>query len=363
MKKSDIASFSVTLSNRLYDVIKCIDKSAKSSISLVVNEQKQLIATITDGDIRRAISRGFNLDTTVQDILLMKESGPHPTPVTAPVGIDRADLLTLMEEQSVRQVPLINSAGQVEDIILLNDLIKPSELPLQALIMAGGSGQRLRPLTAERPKPMLAVGEEPLLEHIIKQLKNAGIKRIYLSTHYKSEVIKDYFGDGSSFGVEIEYFHEEKPMGTAGVLGLMPVPTTPLLVMNGDILTQVDFRSMLNHHQEANALITLAVRLYDFQVPFGVVTCEGVSIRGLVEKPKYNFLINAGIYIIDPSVYKYVPRGKTFNMTDLIQWLLDANEKVISFPIVEYWLDIGKHSDYEQAQIDFREGIFGHGLE
>ena len=363
MGKSEIAGITVTLSNRLFDVIKCIDKSGKASISLVVNEQNQLIATVTDGDIRRAILKGFNLDATVQDVLLLKKSGPHPTPVTAPIGIDREDLLKLMEERSVRQVPLINGMGQVEDIILLNDLIKPPELPLQALIMAGGSGQRLRPLTAEKPKPMLAVGEEPLLEHIVKQLKNTGIKRIYLSTYYKSEVIKDFFGNGSSFGVEIEYFHEEKPMGTAGVLGLMPVLNTPLLVMNGDILTQVDFRSMLKNHQEANALMTLAVRLYDFQVPYGVVTCEGVSVRGLLEKPRYNFLINAGIYIIDPSVYNYITRGKAFNMTDLIQCLIDANEKVVSFPIVEYWLDIGKHSDYEQAQIDYREGIFGHGLE
>ena len=362
MKKTEIASFSVTLSNRLYDVMKCIDKSAKSSIALVVNDQKQLIATITDGDIRRAILRGFNLDSSVQDILLMKESSPHPTPITAPIGIDRADLLKLMEEQSVRQVPLINSAGQVEDIILLIDLIKPPELLLQALIMAGGYGQRLRPLTAEMPKPMLAVGEEPLLEHIVKQLKNVGIKRINISTQYKSDIIKNHFGDGTSFGVEIEYFHEEKPMGTAGVLGLMPVPKTPLLVINGDILTRVDFRSMLNHHQKTDALITLAVKLYDFQIPYGVVACEGESVRGLLEKPKYNFLINAGIYIIDPSAHKYIPRGTPFNMTDLIQWILDANEKVVSFPIVEYWLDIGNRSDYDQAQIDYREGIFNHEL-
>jgi len=363
MNKREIANYMVTPSNRLIEVIKCIDKSAKSSISLVVNEEKQLIATITDGDIRRAILRGFNLDTRVQDILFLKDLGPHPTPVTAPVGIDRVNLLKLMEEQSVRQVPLLNDMGQVEDIIILSDLIKPSELPLQAIIMAGGLGQRLMPLTSEMPKPMLSIGDVPLLEHIIKQLKKSGINKIYISTHYKSEIIKDYFNNGSSFGVEIEYLQEEKPMGTAGVLGLLPVPSTPLLIMNGDILTQVDFRSMLKYHQEANAQITLSVRMYDFQVPYGVVTCEGSSVRKLLEKPKYSLLINAGIYIINPTVYKYIPRGESFNMTDLIQWLLDANEKIINFPIVEYWLDIGKHSDYKQAQNDYREGIFGHELE
>ena len=210
---------------------------------------------------------------------------------------------------------------------------------------------------------MLAVGEKPLLEHIVRQLKNAGIRKINISTHYKSKAIRDHFVDGSSFGVEIEYFHEEEPMGTGGVLGLMPVPSTPLLVMNGDILTQVDFRSMLEHHREARAMITLAVHLYDIQVPYGVVACEGEVVQGLLEKPKYNFLINAGIYLVDPSTYKYIPSGKKFNMTDLIQWLLDANEKVISFPIVEYWLDIGKHADYEQAQVDYKDGNFGNELE
>jgi dTDP-glucose pyrophosphorylase/CBS domain-containing protein len=363
MEKALIDNISVSLMSSVLDAFKCIDKSAKLGICLVTNEQKQLIAVITDGDIRRAILKGFNLDASIQDILHLKQGGPHPTPVTAPIGIDRTELLRLIEQESVRQVPLVNTLGQVEDIVLSKDLVTSSELPLQALIMAGGFGQRLMPLTAKIPKPMLTIGEKPLLEHIVLQLKKAGVKEIGISTHYKSEIIKNYFVDGSSFGVGIEYFHEEKPMGTAGVLGLMPVPKYPLLIINGDILSNVDFHSAVIHHQRTKASMTIGVRLYSFRVPYGVITCDGEIVHGLEEKPKYNFLINAGIYLVEPAVFRYLPRGSAFNMTDLIQWLLDANEKVISYPIVEYWQDIGKHSDYEQAQTDYREGVFGHELE
>jgi NDP-sugar pyrophosphorylase family protein len=229
--------------------------------------------------------------------------------------------------------------------------------------MAGGLGKRLRPLTDDRPKPMLSVGEKPLLEHIIGQLKHVGIRKIGISLHYMPDKITTYFGDGSAFGVEIEYFLEEQPLGTGGVLGLMPVPECSLLIINGDILTQVNFRSMYAAHCDSKAMLTLTVRPYSFQVPYGVIISEGEVIRGVSEKPKYDFLINAGIYLVDPAVYKYIPRGKKFNMTDLIQWLLASKEKVISFPIIEYWLDIGMHADYARAQIDYEEGTFGDELE
>ena len=363
MNETDFSSFSITADTSLYDVIKCIDKSAKLSIALVINEKKQLIATITDGDIRRAILAGFNLENKIQDILPMKEKGPHPLPVVAPSGIDQDELLELMQERKVRQIPLVNERGEVEDIVLLSDLIQQQELPIQALIMAGGMGQRLRPLTAETPKPMLSVGPKPLLEHIVKQLRNVGITKINISTYYKPEIITNYFGDGSAFGVQINYFYEDRPLGTGGVLGLMHPPEVPLLVMNGDILTRANFRSMLTRHEQSNATMTMAVRLYGVQVPYGVVTTEGEIIQDLLEKPHYDFLINAGIYLISPSVFRYIPRGEFFNITDLIHWLLKAGEKVISFPIVEYWLDIGKRTDYDQAQTDFQEGLFGHELE
>jgi NDP-sugar pyrophosphorylase family protein len=175
-------------------------------------------------------------------------------------------------------------------------------------------------------------------------------------THYKSEKIVGYFGDGRAFGVELNYVNEEQPLGTGGALGLMPVPQEPLLVINGDILTQVDFRAMLAYHQEYQADMTVAVRRYEMQVPYGVIECEGPNVRRLQEKPQWGFLVNAGIYLLEPLVYQYIPNGERFNMTDLIQWLLDAGRTVVSFPIHEYWLDIGLHADYAQAQEDIAEG-------
>ena len=194
------------------------------------------------------------------------------------------------------------------------------------------------------------------MERIIDQLKDVGIRQVNVTTLYKPEKIKDYFGNGEAFGINLNYIHESEPLGTGGALGLLPMPDEPMLVINGDILTQVDFRAMLDYHKEHNADMTVAVRQYGLQVPYGVVECEGPIIRNLKEKPELMFFVNAGIYLLDPSVYKFIPSGEHFNMTDLIQWLLDAGRLVVSFPVREYWLDIGQHADYIQAQQDLNEG-------
>jgi len=224
--------------------------------------------------------------------------------------------------------------------------------------MAGGLGTRLRPLTEDLPKPMLLVGGKPLIERVIEQLWLAGIRRVNLTTHYKPEKIIEHFGDGSTFGIELNYVNEEHPLGTGGALGLMPMPSQPLLVINGDILTQVNFRAMHAFHQEQKADLTVAVRRYEIQVPYGVIECEGARVRRLQEKPQVGFLVNAGIYLLEPSVYQFIPQNTSFNMTDLIQWLLDAGRTVVSFPVHEYWLDIGQPADYAQAQSDVANGRF-----
>jgi len=222
------------------------------------------------------------------------------------------------------------------------------------VIMAGGFGQRLRPLTEKLPKPMLPVGEKPVMELIIDQLRNAGIQKVNVTTHFKPDKIRDYFGDGRAFGVDLTYVSEESPLGTAGALSLIGEKNEPLLVINGDILTQVDFRTMLAFHREHGAEITVGVRQYDLQVPYGVIESDGTTVTGLHEKPMLNFFVNAGIYFLEPSVHELIPQGEHFDMTELINALLAKGRPVASFPIVEYWLDIGQHADYAKAQEDIQ---------
>lgn len=337
------------------EAMACIDRNQRG-IVLVVEADRALLGTITDGDVRRAMLAGLDLESPVSVILERKANSPYPRPVSAPVTADRETLLQIMRERSVRQIPLLDEAGRVVEVVTQDDLLPAQILPLQAVIMAGGFGTRLRPLTEDLPKPMLPVGGRPVMELIVEQLQQAGIRRVNVTTHYKPEKIIEHFGDGHAFGVELNYVNEDRPLGTGGALGLMPQPTEPVLVINGDILTQVDFRAMLDFHRENRADLTLAVRRYEMQVPYGVIECEGARVQRLREKPQLGFLVNAGIYLLEPAVYQFIPQGQHFNMTDLIQWLLDAGRTVVSFPIREYWLDIGQHADYTQAQDDVRQG-------
>ncbi len=352
-----LAGISVRPEQTLREVIRVIDKNAKG-IALVVDPDWHLLGTISDGDVRRAMLAAIDLETPVRALLERKPGTQYPNPVTARVGAGPEALLALMRQYVLRQIPILNHEGRVVDLVMLDDLLPVAELPLQAIIMAGGLGTRLRPFTEDLPKPMLDVGGKPLLELIVAQLQHAGIRRVNVTTHYKPEKIVEHFGDGHAFGVELSYVNEDRPLGTGGALGLMQSPQEPVLVINGDILTQVNFRAMLGFHQEQKADLTVAVRRYEMQVPYGVIECEGTRVRWLREKPQVGFLVNAGIYLLEPSVYHFIPQNTTFNMTDLIQWLLDAGRAVVSFPVHEYWLDIGQHADYAKAQGDVKNGRF-----
>jgi dTDP-glucose pyrophosphorylase/CBS domain-containing protein len=352
MNKPDPASFSIRQEATIRDAIRCIDCSARISIALLVDEQGRLLNTITDGDVRRGVLAGISLDAPVRDLLPIKNHTPHPTALTAPVNTDNAELLKIMEEKGLRQIPLVDPDGRVVDIAVLRDLLPQVTRPMQAVIMAGGRGTRLMPLTENCPKPMLPVGGRPLLELTIEKLQQFGIQQVNLSTNYQSEKIVQYFGDGKNFGIELNYLNEDRPLGTAGALGLMKRPEKPVLVVNGDVLTEVDFKAMLDYHQEHHAELTVGVRQYGMKVPYGVVDCDGSNVSGLREKPEISFLVNAGVYLLEPVVYDHIPSGKKLDMTDLIQRLLDAGRPVVSFPIMEYWLDVGQHKDYEQAQRD-----------
>jgi len=350
-----LAEFLVMPDNSLRDVMACIDRNAKG-IALVVDEECRLIGTLSDGDIRRAILAGTSLDTPANELLALKASSPYPEPITAPLGSQRSKLLEQMQEAGIRQIPLLDDDGRVADLVTLDELLPQQTLPIQAVIMAGGFGTRLHPLTEKLPKPMLPVGDRPLMEIIIDQLRQAGIRRVIIATHYLSEKIMTHFGDGQGFGVELNYVTEDRPLGTVGALGLMEPPDSPVLVINGDILTRVDFRAMLAFHRKHEADLTVAVRQYDLQVPYGVVESEGPRVRRLREKPMLQFLVSAGIYLLEPSVHRYIPNGESFDMTDLIEHLLDDGRTVVSFPVVEYWLDVGQLNDYQRAQDDIQKG-------
>jgi dTDP-glucose pyrophosphorylase len=332
--------------------MECIDRN-RQGIALVVDGDGRLTGTVTDGDIRRAMLADVPLDGRVAVLLERQASVERgrPVPLTAPIGSPVAELIVLMHRYEVRQIPLVDADGHPEDLVLLHELVDVEGPPLRAVVMAGGLGTRLGELTADTPKPMLPVGDRPLLERIIEQLREAGIRHVNLTTHYRADVIADHFGDGSDHGVEIEYVSEQEPLGTAGALGLVE-GDEPILVMNGDILTRVDFRAMQHFHEEHDADMTIAVRPYRAHVPYGLVELDGSRISGIAEKPLVRGFVNAGIYLIDPGVCAFVERDERLDMPQLIERLLANGRSVVGFPLREYWLDIGRPADYERALVD-----------
>ena len=349
-----LARFCIPPTATIRDAIACIDKNGEG-IAVAVDQLGRLIATITDGDIRRAILRGTDLTQPITTLLEHRLPNAGPGPIEAFEGTSDFDLLRTMNEHGIRHIPIVNKEWRVVDLALLSQLAKSYELPLTAVVMAGGFGTRLRPMTEDTPKPMLPVGDKPLLEHIIGQLRAAGIQEVTVTTHYKSDVIAKHFGDGRGFGVKVNYLEEDQPLGTAGAVGLMKETDGPLLVMNGDVLTRVDFRAMLDFHREHRAELTTAVKEFRFQVPYGVVTFDGVNVTGIKEKPVDRHFVNAGMYLLSPLACQMVPKGKPFDMPDLVARLLSQGLRVVGFPLHEYWLDIGKIEDYQRAQADWKQ--------
>jgi len=338
------------------EVMQCIDRNARG-IALVVDDQDHLLYAVTDGDIRRAILRGMDLSCPVQDLISEKESLTPAGPVTADIGTTESALLDLMQRHGLRHIPLLNEERCVVGLARLEDLVK-APLPLRAVVMAGGFGKRLHPLTENTPKPLLNVGDRSLLQRTVKQLKDSNIHRVSITTHFLADRIKERLGDGAELGMTIDYVSEDRPLGTAGALGLMDVPKEPILVINGDILTRLNFSAMLHFHQDYDAAMTVAIKQYEMEVPYGVVEVDGARIQSLSEKPKTRFFVIAGIYLLSPEAWTYLRRGEFCDMPDLINRLLAAGRNVVSFPISEYWLDIGQLDDYERAQADVANGTF-----
>jgi dTDP-glucose pyrophosphorylase len=338
-------------------VTELIDRNAQG-IALICDSERHLIGTITDGDVRRAILSGTSSEEPVRALLERKarEDKMYPAPITARPGTSPGELIQLMNERSIRHVPIVDAERRVVALALLSELVRDYELPLRAVVMAGGLGTRLRPLTERMPKPMLPVGGRPILEHILDQLRASGINRVNVTTHYHRDVITEHFGNGREFGVDLTYVPEDEPLGTAGGLGQLFPEDEPLLVMNGDILTGVDFRAMLDFHREHEAEMTLAVREEEFQLPFGVVETHDVHVTGIDEKPSIRRFVNAGIYLLEPTVRTYIPAGEAMDIPQLVECLIADGRRVVSFPVHEYWLDVGQHHTYEQAERDYEAG-------
>lgn len=317
-------------------------------VAIVVDENNKLQGMVSDGDIRRGLLNDLSLNDLVSLVM-------NTAPVTASESTIKGDLVRLMESKNILSIPLLDSEGVVVGLETLHSALKKPNHLNPVFIMAGGFGTRLRPLTDNCPKPMLKVGDKPILEILIKSFINAGFSDFYISTHYMPEQIHRHFGDGSGLGIKITYVHEDEPLGTGGALGLLPNSLSddlPLIMINGDVLTKVNFERLLSFHVDHNADATMCVREYDYQIPYGVINGEGNKITSMVEKPIQRFFVNAGIYVVSPRVIRSVEKKQTIDMPTLLEQHIKERDNVLMFPIHEYWLDIGRMDDFNQAQMD-----------
>jgi len=329
----------------LRDALQLINSQALQ-VALVTDNEQHLLGIITDGDIRRGLLNNLSLDALVTQVM-------NTNPRTASPSASKKTLLQLMQQHSILSIPLVK-----DNILVGLETLKSAQYQTAhanpVLLMAGGFGTRLKPLTDNCPKPMLKVGNKPILEIALFNFIQAGFSNFYISTHYMPEQIKEYFGDGSQWNVKISYVHEDTPLGTGGAVGLLPkdIPQLPAIVMNGDILTKVDFQLLLKFHEEHDADATMCVREYDYQIPYGVISGTGNRITDMEEKPIQRFFVNAGIYVINQDMIKSVSTNTYIDMPTLLEQKIADRGEVLMFPIHEYWLDIGRMDDFKQAQVD-----------
>ncbi|WP_442594279.1 nucleotidyltransferase family protein [Neobacillus sp. D3-1R] len=330
------------------ETLKVIDDSS-IQIALVVNHKNQLLGTVTDGDIRRGMLKGIPLDDLVTQVM-------NSNPTTAAYFDNKESLLLKLKSKKLHHLPIVNDQNQLVGLQMLDDLITTSQKDNIVVLMAGGLGSRLMPLTKNCPKPLLKVGKKPILETIIGNFIESGFSKFYISVNYKSEMIKDYFGDGSNLGIDIQYINEEKRMGTAGALSLLlNRPDKPFFVMNGDLLTKVNFRLLLDFHNENKSHATMCVREHDIQIPYGVVKLDNQRLLAIDEKPIHRSFVSAGIYVLDPVALDYIPKDSFYDMPTLFERLIENNKNSSVFPIREYWCDIGRIDDYNKANQEYEE--------
>jgi len=343
-----IESIKLNKNSTIKRALEIIDKGSMQ-IALVVDFDDKLIGTLTDGDIRRGLLRGLDLNSSIESIIFK-------APTIAKISDTKEDILKIALSKKLHQIPIVDDFGKIVGIKEIEELVKPKDKINKVVLMVGGLGTRLRPLTETTPKPMLKVGNKPILQTIVEKFAEYGYTNIVMCVNYKSDIIQDYFKDGKEFGVNIEYILEEQRMGTAGALSLLKdKPNEPFFVMNGDLLTNVNFEHLHNYHIATNSMATMCVREYDFQVPYGVVNIKDSKIVSIEEKPIHKFFVSAGIYMLSSEVLNYIPKNEFFDMPTLFEKLISLNQNTVSFPIREYWLDIGRMEEYKKANDEYGE--------
>lgn len=330
-------------------VIEIMNESGRQII-LVVDADRRLIGTFTDGDLRRALLKNATLDNPIRGFF-----NTHPLSSLASGG--RGAAIAVMRERGIDQIPLLDEAGRVVGVESINPARVGIKIDYPVVIMAGGRGKRLHPITETIPKALVSVGDKPILEHILERMVAQGFQHFTFAINHMGEMIEDYFGDGSRWNVSVNYLREPKPLGTAGALKLLEtLPTTPFIVTNCDVLTTTSFQDMLEFHLNQGALATVGMREFSYQVPFGVMELAGSQLRRISEKPEHTWLINAGIYVLDPSVIDIIPKGEFFDMTDVLAALIAKSAAVSTYMIRRYWIDIGLPQDLHQARQEI-EGL------
>lgn len=345
MKFENKHLFNHSLSVR--DALKQLDSLASDAILIIVDDTSRLIGSLTDGDLRRGFIRGLGFEDALQNFI-------QPNPKFIYEDEFDQEKLASLRKNNFKIIPILNRSNEVVDI--LNFKTRKTLLPIDAVLMAGGEGKRLRPLTEHTPKPLLKVGDKPIIEYNIDRLASVGVKNVYLSINYLGEQLEECFQDGTSKNLNIQYIKEDKPMGTIGsVLLVDEYEHDELLVMNSDLLTNIDFADFYKSFKESDADMAVAATSYSVDIPYAVLeTDDNQRVKSLKEKPKYTYFSNAGIYLMKKSLLNMIPQGVFFDITDLMDKVLTMDLKLITYPINGYWLDIGKHEDYKKAQEDIR---------
>jgi dTDP-glucose pyrophosphorylase len=324
------------------DVVNLLNKVALR-IALITDESNVLIGTVSDGDIRRGLLKGLNLDSPIESIV-------KRNPIVVSPELSREKVLQIMASNNIQQVPVINERNEVIGLHRWNELNAPATHANLFVIMAGGRGTRLHPKTLNSPKPLLPLDGKPIMEHIIDRAKSQGFNNFIIAIHYLGNMIQDYFGDGEKFGVKIQYLNESNPLGTAGALSLLdPKPKSTFIVTNGDVMTDINYAEILNFHQQNNAGATMAVKAYEWQNPFGVVQTQGLEIIGFEEKPITRSYVNAGVYALEPLALNFLKKSETCDMPTLLKRIKQESNILIAYPIHEPWLDIGRPEDLKKG--------------